>query len=189
MRVIAGTAGGMRLCAPHGSATRPTADRVKEALFSILESQGLVQGCRVLDLFAGTGALGIEALSRGAASAVFVESSRQALEALRKNLAHTRFVDSAELVTRDVVRYLEQVCGLKGRFDLILMDPPYQADLYQRCLDLVSAGLLAEGGVLVAELSEKATLPAAAGLLVRTDRRVYGDTALEFYLMERSDAA
>ena len=188
MRVIAGEAGGMKLTAPRGIATRPTSDRVKEALFSILDSAGHLHEGRILDLFAGSGSLGIEALSRGAAHATFVEKSHPALEAIRLNLSHTRLTDRADLLNMDVRQALERLTRQRAQFELILMDPPYQADIYQKIISLVEKNLLAQGGILVAEAAARTPLPANSGSLIRFDRRVYGDTALEFYSMEQNDA-
>ena len=117
LRVVAGTLGGRRLYTPVGARTRPTADRVREALFSIL---GPVDGLRVLDLFAGSGALGIEALSRGAASATFVDSSSQAVAAVRRNLEALGV--EGEVGRRDALRWL---AGAEGPYDLVFADPPY----------------------------------------------------------------
>jgi len=123
MRVVAGTHRGRRLGRPLGDDTRPTADRVREALFSML---GDVEDADVLDLYAGSGALGIEALSRGAASAVFVDSSAEATEAVRANL--TELGERGEVVRRDALDYLRSMAGVR-RFDLVLCDPPYDSAL------------------------------------------------------------
>jgi 16S rRNA (guanine966-N2)-methyltransferase len=120
MRVIAGTAGGRRLVAPKGRDVRPTSDRVKEALFSSLAPR--LSGARVLDLYAGSGALAIEALSRGAASAVLVERNRAALAAIERNLAATGFTAVARVVDSDLPRALDQ---LARPFDVVFLDPPY----------------------------------------------------------------
>lgn len=138
MRVVAGTARGRRLAAPPGAVTRPTPDRVREAVFNSLNSMGVLSGCRVLDLYAGTGAMGIEALSRGAAHAVFVERHPEALAALRANLAATGLADRAAVVAADVDDYLKATDRLAvdpsgppvpgGAFDLAVVDPPYDFD-------------------------------------------------------------
>ena len=131
MRVVAGEARGRRLIAPDGSDTRPTSDRVREAIFNALHSQGAVVGARVVDLFAGSGALGIEALSRGAAHATFVETARPALAAIRSNLESTGLGDRASVVTKDVAAYCRTVAE---RFDLALADPPYAFDAWPELL-------------------------------------------------------
>src|SRR5580692_6775643 len=139
MRVIAGRLGGRRLTAPRGMATRPTSDRVREALFSAL---GPLGGAAVLDLYAGTGALGIEALSRGAARATFVESARPALAALRDNLAALGLEGAARVLAMPVER---AVTRLGGAFDLVLADPPYAETAHvPRVIEaLAKAGALA----------------------------------------------
>ena len=120
MRVIAGIAKGRTLEAPRGGATRPATDRIRETLFAIVEP--IIGDARVLDLFAGAGTLGIEALSRGAASATFVERSAEALKALRKNIATTGFGDRAEVVAANVLAFLEQI---SGPYDMVFCDPPF----------------------------------------------------------------
>lgn len=141
MRVVAGTARGRRLEAPAGSAVRPTTDRVRESVFNSLGSFGLVADVRVLDLFAGTGALGIEALSRGARRAVFVERDRQAAASVRANLERTGLSDRADLVEADALEFVRRSVPdhQATAFDLILLDPPYAFDAWSELLDLVDA--------------------------------------------------
>ena len=124
MRVVAGSAGGHRLQSPPGASTRPTADRVREATFNALNSLGLVNGATVLDLFAGSGALGIEALSRGAERATFVDNDPKAIAAVQANLAATHLDDRAKVIRGDAVRQLPTLGGV----DLALIDPPYSFD-------------------------------------------------------------
>ena len=174
MRVIAGRLGGRRLAAPRGLATRPTSDRVREALFSAL---GDVRGARVLDLYAGTGALGIEALSRGAAQATFVESARAALGALRENLAALGIEGSARVLGQPVARALP---GLAGPFDLVFADPPYAA-LAEVPAALAALGpALAPASRVVVEHASRDDAPAIDGLTPRPSR-AYGDTAVTIY--------
>jgi 16S rRNA (guanine966-N2)-methyltransferase len=136
MRVVAGTARGRRLTAPKGRDVRPTSDRVREAIFSSLESLGVVQEASVVDLFAGTGALGVEALSRGAARAVFVDASTAACRVIEANLRATGMVEKATVVRSDVMRWL----GERERVvDIALVDPPYAFDDWERLLDLLPA--------------------------------------------------
>lgn len=187
MRVIAGNAGGLKLISPAGTTTRPTSDRVKEALFSILESAEAVRGAQVLDLFAGSGALGIEALSRGAAHVTLVDTSRPALEALRKNLVHTNYTSQATVLGLNAFNALDQLVRQQARFDLILIDPPYNHGLQVKVLERIDP-LLVPGGLAVAESATRELLPEQAGNCHRTDRRVYGDTALAFYVVEGTDA-
>jgi 16S rRNA (guanine(966)-N(2))-methyltransferase RsmD len=177
----------LKLAAPAGATTRPTADRVKEALFSILESAGVVHNAQVLDLFAGSGALGIEALSRGAAHVTMVDRSRPALEALRKNLQHTKLMHRATILERDGFKALDLLVRQQARFDLILIDPPYNLGLQSMVLERI-ATILAPTGLAVAESAARELLPERVGSCRRTDRRVYGDTALAFYVLERNNA-
>ncbi len=133
MRVIAGSARGAKLVCPNGLAVRPTHDRVKEAIFSMLT--GYLAGSYVLDLFAGTGGLGIEALSRGADKAVFVDASDSSLKAVTANLTHTRLADSAQVVKSDYLAFLERT---SDSFDLIFLDPPYQGEFLAKALEVIS---------------------------------------------------
>lgn len=153
--MIAGTAGGLRLKVPDVRGLRPTSDRARESLFNVLMPR--LPGSRVLDVFAGTGALGIEALSRGAATAVFVERSRRAREALEYNLRHCDLEDRAEVVGGDWRRALARLDrrarqGGAGRFDLALFDPPYRWEGARGCLEALTAGdLLEPEGLAVIE--------------------------------------
>jgi 16S rRNA (guanine966-N2)-methyltransferase len=134
MRVVSGLFGGRRLIAPPGQHTRPTTDKVRQAVFNMLDSAGLIDGATVVDVFAGSGALGIEALSRGAANCVFVERDRAALGALRQNL-DTLGVVGAKVVAGDAMG----LCGTLGAFDLALVDPPYSFDQWAGLLELLDA--------------------------------------------------
>jgi 16S rRNA (guanine966-N2)-methyltransferase len=178
MRVIAGTLGGRSLSAPRGLATRPTGDRVREALFSIL---GDVAGASVLDLYAGTGALGIEALSRGAERAVFVESARPALAVLRKNLLSLGL--QASVLADPVERALDRILA-EGPFDLVLADPPYaivgQAAAALARLAAAGPRFLKPDGRIVLEHAGRDAPPDVAGL-VRAATRSYGEASLSFF--------
>lgn len=185
MRVIAGSARGIRLAAPAGLQTRPTADRVKEALFSIIASRYTLAGTRVLDVCAGTGGLGIEALSRDAASCSFIEHDRGVLKVLEQNLATTGFSSKAECVLLDALKGLQQLSRQGQSFDVVFFDPPYASGLYEAVPGALSAlSLLSEQALLVIECSSKTQLAERFGMLVRSDRRVYGDTALDFFVRE-----
>jgi 16S rRNA (guanine(966)-N(2))-methyltransferase RsmD len=185
MRVIAGTGRGRKLSAPPGIITRPTSDRVKEALFSILASRIDFADIHVLDICAGTGSLGIEALSRGAGSCCFIEYNLSVKKILLENLLVTGCQNRSEIVTMDAVKAI-QVIGDRGqRFDLAFFDPPYDSELYRRVPEaLDAAALLTPGSILVAECSVRNPLPEAYGRLKRFDRRVYGETALELFIQE-----
>lgn len=187
MRVIAGTCRGMKLNAPPGNATRPTSDRVKESLFNIISSKKGYDGNRVLDICAGTGSLGIEALSRGALFCSFVEQDRKVVEILNRNLSVTHFDDRAELVVQEATRALSMLAGRGRRYDLVFFDPPYESGLYDTIPELLnSLELLNVDALLVAECSRRRSLPEAFGTLIKTDRRIYGDTALEFFSLEET---
>jgi 16S rRNA (guanine966-N2)-methyltransferase len=179
MRVIAGSAGGIPLIAPRGSGTRPITDRVKETLFGILGER--VPDARVLDLYAGSGAIGIEALSRGAEHADFVEHSRAALAALRTNLERTKLGGGAAVHEADVERFL---AGAQDRWDLVVLDPPYEARAIVAPLRALVAHL-APGASVVIKHFWRAEAPAVAGLAVTRQRR-FGETMLTF--LEAEDA-
>jgi 16S rRNA (guanine966-N2)-methyltransferase len=163
---VGGTVGGLRLHAPPGRALRPTSERVREAVFSSLESIDAVDGARVLDLFAGTGAFGIEALSRGASHAVFVDSDPVALTSVRTNLAATALTDRGAVVRSDAVRFLEADHGV---FDLAFVDPPYEFDAWPEVLALLSSG------TAVLE-SNRELVPGPQWRTVKQKR--YGDTVV-----------
>jgi len=172
MRVIAGRYGGRRLAAPPGSSTRPTSDRVREALFSILGVR--LGGARVLDLFAGSGALGIEALSRGAESAVFVDAAPAAIRANLEALDIDAGVRRA-----DALRFLGAASGDGAQYDLVFLDPPYRlADTLAGRLSEALPAVLAPGAVAVAESDRRAPLALDLPLL---DERRYGDTLIRIY--------
>ena len=142
IRVVAGTAKGRRLASPPGEATRPTPNRVREAVFNSLYSLGATEGVRVLDLFAGTGALGIEALSRGATEAVFVERDPAVAAVLRGNLEATRMADRATVMAVDADVALVELARRQRRFDVALVDPPYAFDAWPELLSRIPAALI-----------------------------------------------
>lgn len=175
MRIVAGRWGGRRLVAPPGTGTRPTADRVREALFSILGER--VDAARVLDLFAGSGALGLEALSRGAAQATFVESAPSALKALRANLA--ALGAPGEVHRGDALAFLRSARGAARQYDLVFLDPPYRdATRLGRELSEGLPAVLAPGALVVSESDRRAPLPLDLPL---SDERRYGDTLLRLH--------
>lgn len=147
MRVISGTAGGRRLKTLDGNATRPTTDKVKEALFSII--QNYIPSATVLDLFAGSGSLGIEAVSRGAEKAVLVDKSRAALSVIRQNVSALSFEGSTEVFGMDALSFIENTDKL---FDIIFIDPPYSAGLYSKVFEgILKHNVLKKGGILCIE--------------------------------------
>lgn len=182
MRVIAGDARGRKLVAPKSLRVRPTADRVKEALFSMLASRlGEFTEMRALDIFAGTGNLGIEALSRGASYAVFIDSHRESAETIRKNLEITGFSDKAKVVVQDAAAALKWLTRGEAPFHLVFLDPPYHEGHTERTLEILATSpLIDQGTTVVAEFSSKEKIPCRFGMLQETERRVYGDTTLCF---------
>ena len=187
MRVVAGEARGRRLIAPEGTDTRPTLDRVREAMFNSLVSSGFVEDALLLDLYAGAGALGSEALSRGAASCVFVDRDREARRAISTNLATTGFIERSTVVAQDALIWLrDSVAGSdrsRSQFDLVLVDPPYSSDDSVWFEILESVGVLAAGGVVVAESARPMTLP--AGWNAQKEKR-YGGTLVTVLLPPES---
>ena len=194
MRITGGTFASRALRAPRGQATRPTSDRVREALFGILTSAGAVEGARVLDLYAGTGALALEALSRGAARAMLVESSRAALDAIRANVASLGVEDrgprrgqDARSVAAERARLVRGASSRPAPFDLVLADPPWALVDSRQALGVL-ADLARKPARLPTRRLSCSSTPRArppayadAGLLTRLQTRRYGDTALTFY--------
>ncbi len=189
MRITGGTLRSRQLQAPRGQSTRPTSDRVREALFGILGSAGVLPGARVLDLYAGTGALALEALSRGAAHATLVESSREALDVLRANVASLGLQSLAQVVAGDVRGFVTRIARTANAppFDLVLADPPWAlVDVsgpgrpVNVLASLAQSGALSDHALVVLEHATRSLPPEIEGL-TRTDTRRYGDTALTFY--------
>jgi 16S rRNA (guanine966-N2)-methyltransferase len=178
--VIAGTARGIRLLAP-GPGTRPFADRVKQTLFAVLEPD--LEGAHVLDLFAGSGAAGIEALSRGAARATFVERDAGAARVLQENLRRAAVEDRARVVRRDAISWLTTDGRGDGPWDVVILDPPYaETDLVTRALDsLGTPGSLGASGRVVVKHFWRDAQPARIGLLASERERRFGESALTFY--------
>jgi 16S rRNA (guanine966-N2)-methyltransferase len=180
LRIIAGCAKKMRLKVPSGWDGRPTSDRVKEALFNILGD--MVPESEVLDLFAGTGNIGIEALSRGAKSAYFVEKDLQAIKAIKDNLAYSKLIEKADIDGRDVARALPGLAGRK--FDIIFLDPPYEKGFEVSVIcKIFELELLSIDGIIVAESSKRISLPLEIMGFSLTDQRRYGDTLLSFFCL------
>jgi 16S rRNA (guanine966-N2)-methyltransferase len=179
MRVIAGRAKGTPLRAVPGSGTRPISDRVKEAVFNILGAD--IVGARVLDLFAGTGSVGIEALSRGAEHAVFVEQHGRAVATIQANLRNTRLQAGGRVVQTDVFRFLTQE---PEPFDLIYIAPPQYKGLWRKTLLALEAspGWLGSGGTAIVQIFPKEFEPLALAALNLCDQRKYGSTLLCFYV-------
>ena len=184
MRITGGIHRSRTLRAPRGAATRPTSDRVREALFSIVSAERALDGARVLDLYAGTGALALEAISRGAAEATVVEFAKDALAAIRANIAMLDVADRVRVVAGRVERAASLLTA-GAPFDLVFADPPYIDAITSapRALAaLAAAKLFAPGALVVLEHASRDAAPVIAGLLLETTRR-YGDSALAFYAL------
>ena len=187
MRVVAGKARRTRLECPSGCEVRPTPDMCREALFNIL--RGRVEDAVFLDLFAGAGTMGIEALSRGAAWCVFVERSPTTRQALERNLARTRLAEFCDVMQRDVFRCLDALAKLGRKFDITFVGPPFSIlrDARRRSalldvLDRLDEGGLSKGdGVVIMQHEKKTEMPEATARLVRCDQRLYGRNAFTFY--------
>ena len=179
MRIVGGKHKGTRLASPSSQDVRPTSDRIREALFNIL-THGLedfeLEGARVLDLFAGTGALGLEALSRGARFALFIDNGTESRGLIRRNIETLRLTGSSKVWRRDATQL--GVAGTQGHFDLVFADPPYGRGLGEKALEAaVSGGWLASDAVVVLEENAEAEIAGVSGLMVH-DTRIYGDTQL-----------
>ena len=177
MRVISGIARGVVLKTPDGMQTRPTADRVKEAMFSILQFD--LPGANVLDLFAGTGQLGIEALSRGALSSVFVDQRDDACKLIRENLKRTNFVSLGNVVHSDYVTFLKKC---KNKFDIVLLDPPYLENFLENSLKMITEiDILQSGGIIVTERPVEKDLAVDFEGYLRSKDYKYGKTVLTLF--------
>lgn len=179
MRIVGGRFKGQRLTAPKGMGTRPTTDRTRESLFNILTNRLDFEAMRVADLFAGTGALGLESLSRGAGSCVFVENNSAATAALRDNVERLGVKDSARIIKRDAVKL--QVIGEAGGFDLIFADPPYAKQFGERLAkSLLQTGWLNSDGIFVLE-EAKSVFPEKLTGFDCMEQRDFGDTTIGLF--------
>ncbi len=182
MRVISGKVRGVTLKTPDGLVTRPTSDRVKEALFSIIQFD--LPGARVLDLFGGTGQLGIEALSRGAKNAVFVDAGEAACKLIRENLKRTKLEQEAQIVRSDYLAYLQRC---RERFDIIFLDPPYAEVFLENALKKITEiDILQSGGIIVAERPTDKPLELVFAGFSRSRDYKYGNTLLTLYRKDES---
>ena len=178
MRVITGSARGRRLSAPAGDDVRPTTDRVKEAVFSIIQFD--IPGASFLDLFSGSGQMGIEALSRGASSAVFVDLSKASVASTRGNIESAGFAGRAEVVAGDSIAFLRRT---SKRFDIAFLDPPYSSGLLSRAMEALPA-VMAPGGVVICESDGSDVLADSYGPLKRAREYTYGKVRLTKYISE-----
>lgn len=175
MRIITGEARGKKLLSPEGEAVRPTPDRVKEALFNILQFQ--IEGRRFLDLFAGSGQIGLEAVSRGAECAVFVDASKKSVNMIEKNIEATGFAERARVYHADSVMFIKHV---PQKFDVIFIDPPYKSGLIEKVLP-DAAGAVNAGGTVICEHPLDEALPESAGTLIKIKDYRYGKIVLTSY--------
>lgn len=180
MRIVGGRARGITLSSVRGSGLRPTTDRVRGAIFSMLEARQTLMEARGLDLYAGTGAIGIEALSRGASQVDFVEQSPKLCAVIRKNVSRAGFDTQAEVLAMPVARALET---LTGPYDLVFMDPPYDESesLREVIRTLLDAGMMAPGGMLVIEQASRDRHDFSGAGLHSVQEKRYGDTAVSLY--------
>ncbi len=180
MRIIAGKARGHRIECLHGRGIRPTLDKVREAIFSSLAFQ--IPDSRVLDLFAGTGALGLEAMSRGAAEVVFVDRHAAACDLVAENSKRCKLEENIRILRQDALAYVQSYPKDQPPFDIIFADPPYHEGHYEKILTAIAdSGMLHPEGVLVVEAPRDLDLPEKAGALTCQKRRAYGDTVIGYY--------
>ena len=181
MRITGGQVKGLIIASPKGMNIRPTSDRVREAIFNLIGQD--LSGLKVLDLFAGTGSLGLESLSRGTQHAVFIDNSQQALKLIRKNIVTCGFENSGIVLKRDLQKSATLSHPvLQQRFDLLFLDPPYREGMLIPLLEKIStADILSNGSRVVVELSKHEILPSSFGNLKIADSRRYGDTMINIY--------
>lgn len=179
MRIIAGEARGRRLQAPKGHMTRPTADRVRESIFNVLGQR--LSGEKVLDLFAGSGAMGLEALSRGAATALFVDRDPEAILACRTNLRSLGWLERGEVLRSEALRAIGELERAGSSFDLVFVDPPYDPGPESFLEALGGSGILRRGATVVAEHDARWVAGESFGILRREDRRSFGGTGISYF--------
>ncbi len=185
VRVISGSARGLKLNTPEDDRVRPTTDRVKESMFNIV--QDWVYDSQVLDLFAGSGALGIEALSRGASQAVFCDNSLDSIKIIKSNIEKARVADRSQIVSGDFKRCLRDMGAKNQSFDMIFVDPPYYKGLFEEVLDTIRAcKILKKDGIVIVEHDAKRPIGQVEGLEVYKEKK-YGITMLTFYCLEDDD--
>lgn len=180
MRITAGTMKGRKLKVPCGLDLRPTSDKVKEALFNILSNQ--IAGATLLDLYAGTGSIGIEALSRGAGNVIFIENNLRHLQYLKKNLALFSFEGKVEIFAIAASDFLKKSKKLHRSFDIIFVDPPYASNEVEKILPMLQEGdMITDQGMVIIEHFHKKALPEKEGNLFFLKKYKYGETVLSFY--------
>ncbi|NLW02726.1 MAG: 16S rRNA (guanine(966)-N(2))-methyltransferase RsmD [Clostridiaceae bacterium] len=186
VRIISGIAGGIPIKVPPTKKTKPTLDRVKESVFSIL--QPYIPGTQVLDMFAGSGSLGLEALSRGADFAVFVDNSRICTEIIKENIERTRMTGKARVIRSDACKAILDLAFQGRQFDIIFLDPPYSRNFVCKTLQMiVENDIIIENGLIAVEHIESEPLPDRIGRLGKVRSKHYGDTVFTFYVMNSED--
>ncbi len=184
MRIISGRWKSRKLIAVKGPNTRPTSDRVKEAVFNIIRDR--LDGSVVLDVFAGTGNMGFEALSRGGSRAVFVEKSKKAADTIKKNAQNLDCVPMIHIIKKDVFKAIDDLARDSCKFDIIFMDPPYNTDIEESVLlAILNADIIDRQGIIVVEHDYRDEMPTDIEGLIKTDTRKYGNTRISLY--ERGD--
>lgn len=183
MRIIAGSLKGMRLSPPTGNKVRPTTDKVKESIFNII--MGYVENAVVVDLFAGTGNLGLEAISRGAAKCYFGDRSKESMALVKKNIASCKVQDKSVTILGDYTFVLNKI---PEKADVIFLDPPYAVGAIEECLQAISqSGILSEEGIVVTEHNSKEPLPQRVGSLYKEKERRYGSVGITVYGLDSEE--
>ncbi len=183
LRIISGSARGHRLKTLGGLDTRPTADRVKESMFNMIT--GYVQEAKILDLFAGTGNLGVEALSRGASQAVFVDRNAEAIKVITDNLKHTKLIDKARIIKSECDTYFASINAQEEKFDIIFMDPPYSQEIISPTLaQIFKWQLLNKGGIIVVESDKEDALPEVRPPYAIMRSKTYGRTVVTIIIKD-----
>ena len=183
LRVISGKARGLKLDSPKNQDVRPTTDRVKESLFNIINPY--IRESNILDLFAGTGSLGIECLSRGAKNCVFVDKSKDSINIIKSNVKKARVENESTILNVDFKDAVKRLSNQNQKFDVIFMDPPYYENMFIECLKIIDElNLLYEDGIIIVEHDTKDLFDESIGNLVKSRDKKYGNTTLTFYKLE-----
>ncbi|SHJ58635.1 16S rRNA (guanine(966)-N(2))-methyltransferase RsmD [Tepidibacter formicigenes] len=183
MRVISGSARGLKLKSPKGMDVRPTTDRVKESVFNIINNR-LIDSF-VLDIFSGTGSLGIEALSRGAQKCTFIDSSKESIKVIKENIEKARVNDKSEVILSDAISAINKLGVRRDKFDIIFMDPPYLKNLIEPVLEEISKkNILEEDGIIIVEHDTKDELLEEINNLYKYREKKYGNTTISFFALE-----
>ncbi len=180
MRIIAGSAKGKKLLSPIGMGTRPTLDRIKEAIFNIIQNR--TRGAVVVDMFSGTGSLGLEAASRGASKCYLIDMGDTTFEMLQKNVENLKFNDKCECLKGDTYKYMQQFADEKIIFDLIFIDPPYAKDMIPPAIEIIGKNrILSKDGLIVCKIDSSEEIYEGNSIIYLCDLRKYGNTTVLFY--------